>query len=135
MRGAPTAAFGLMPDAAIVVDVSFAHTHDVSKEKFAALGKGPIIGQAPVLDKCLTMQLVELAEKYQIPFQHEVMGGKTGTDADVIGVVGHGVPCALISVPLKYMHTPVEVVSLDDIDTVARLMAMCILKRAVPANA
>lgn len=135
MRGAPTAAFGLMPDAAIVVDVSFAHTHDVSKEKYASLGKGPMIGQAPVLDKNLTAQLFSLAENENIYVQHEVMGGKTGTDADVIGVVGHGVPCALISVPLKYMHTPVEVASLEDIDAVARLMAAFILKGEVPTNA
>ncbi len=134
-RGAEPAAFGLMPDAAIVVDVSFAHTHDVSKEKYASLGKGPMIGQSPVLDKRLAAQLIALAENETIPYQHEIMGGTTGTDADVIGTVGHGVPCALISVPLKYMHTPIEVVSLDDIDAVSRLIAAFILNGEVPTNA
>ncbi len=135
MRGAQTAAFGVMPDAAIVVDVSFAHTHDVSKEKFASLGKGPMVGQAPVLDRGLTERLLTIAEKENIAVQHEVMGSKTGTNADVIGVVGRGVPCMLISVPLKYMHTPVEVVSLDDIEATARLIAAFMLKGEVPTYA
>ena len=135
MRGAQPAAFGVMPDAAIVVDVSFAHTHDVSKEKYASLGKGPMVGQAPVLDKELTEQLFALAETQGVPVQHEVMGGKTGTDADVIGVVGHGVPCTLVSIPLKYMHTPIEVVSLDDLDATSRLMAAFILNGEVSIHA
>ncbi len=135
MRGAQTAAFGVMPDAALVVDVSFAHTHDVSKEKFASLGKGPMIGQAPVLDKALTAQLIALAKKEEIAVQREVMGSKTGTNADVIGVAGRGVPCMLLSVPLKYMHTPIEVVSLDDIEATAQLMAAFILNGEVPTYA
>lgn len=135
MRGAEPAAFGVMPDAAVVVDVSFAHTHDVSKEKYASLGKGPMVGQAPVLDKVLTARFLSLAQKENIPVQHEVMGGKTGTDADVIGVVGRGVPCVLLSVPLKYMHTPVEVVSLDDIDAVSRLMAAFVVNGEVSLDA
>ncbi len=134
LQGAKTAAFSLMPDAAIVVDVSFAHTHDVSKETYAVLGKGVMIGQSPLLSKAMSAQLAELAKEENVPFQHEVMGGRTGTNADVVGVAGRGVPCALLSVPLKYMHTPVEVVSLDDVDAASRLIAAFILKGEVPTN-
>lgn len=135
MHGAKTATFSLMPDAAIAVDVSFAYTHGSNKDACGVLGDGPMVGQAPVLDKKITAQLFDLAKEHNIPVQHEVMGAKTGTDADVIGIVGHGVPCALISVPLKYMHTPIELVSLQDVQAVSDLIAAFIMQGEVPARA
>ena len=134
-QGAKTAAFGIQPDAALVVDVSFAHTHDVDKSTVGALGNGVMIGQAPTLDNTITAQLFALAEKETIPHQHEVMGARTGTDADSIGIIGAGIPCGLLSVPLRYMHTPVEVVSLGDIEATARLMAAFVMSGEVRGNA
>jgi endoglucanase len=127
-------AFSVRPDAAIIVDVSFAHTHDVDKSKYAALGKGVMLGYAPTLDRNLTDQLLELTKKEGIPVQQEVMGARTGTDADSVGIVGEGIPCTLLSIPQKYMHTPVEVVSLDDIRDVSQLMSAFILYGEVPSH-
>ena len=134
-HGAKTSTFGIQPDAALVVDVSFAHTPDVDKQTVGALGKGVLIGQAPTLDTDITNRLFSLAQKQDIPYQHEVMGARTGTDADAISIVGSGVPCGLLSVPLRYMHTPVEVVSMGDIEATARLMAAFIQTEGVCDNA
>lgn len=130
-NGAKTAAFALMPDAAIVVDVSFAASHDMKKSEYGILGKGPMIGQAPTLNRSMTEQLFRLAEQQGIAVQHEVMGSRTGTDADAIGITGSGIPCALLSIPQRYMHTPIEVVSLSDVEAVSQLIAAFILNGEV----
>lgn len=121
-RGAAPAAYAVNPDAAIVVDVSFAHTPDANAAECGKLGEGPMLGVSPFLDYAMTEQLRELAGKRNIAIQNEVMGGTTGTDADKIGVVREGIPAALLSIPLRYMHTPSEVASLCDIENVAKLM-------------
>ena len=82
-----------------------------------------MIGIAPVLDHEMTNRLKDLASAKGIPFQYEVMNGSTGTNADEIFRSGKGVRTALISLPQKYMHTPIEVVSIEDILSVGRLMA------------
>lgn len=135
MRGAGAAAFAINPDAAIVTDVSFAYTPDTDRAKCGVMGGGAMLGVSPFLDERLTGCLQKLACEQEIPFQYEVMGGATGTDADKIGAVREGVPTALLSIPLKYMHTPVEVVSLGDIESVARLMAALALSGEVRADA
>lgn len=134
-RGSKTAAYTIHPDAALAVDVSFAHTPDADKHHCGILGGGVMVGISPVLDNTMTESLRHLASKRNIPFQCEVMGGTTGTDADVISVSGEGVPTALLSVPLRYMHTPAEVVSLEDIQATAKLMAAFILEGEVPQYA
>ncbi len=135
LRGAKTAAYGIRPDAAIVVDVSFAHTPDADKTACGTLGGGAMLGISPVLDATMTDSLRNLAEKQNIPFQFEVMGGTTGTDADTVSLTAEGIPSALLSVPLRYMHTPAEVVSLYDIRAVARLIAAFITEGEVPCHA
>ncbi len=135
MRGSKTAAFAMNPDAALVVDVSFAHTPDADKRECGMLGKGVMLGVAPTLHTTITNELRSLAEKHHVPFQLEVMGGTTSTDADNIGVVRNGVPTGLLSIPLRYMHTPVEVVSLQDIDATAKLLAAFIMEGKVAENA
>ena len=85
-----------------------------------------MIGHSPILDKHLTDAAIGIAEERHIPYQHEVMGGRTGTDADVISNSNAGVRTALFSVPQRYMHTPVEVVDLRDVSTVGELMALCV---------
>ncbi len=128
--GAQTAAFSAQPDEAIAVDVSFASAPGVSAEKYAALGKGAMIGYAPSLDYAMSKALEKIAKEENIPYQLEVMGGKTGTNCDEIQVSGRGIRTALISVPLRNMHTACEVCDLEDIESTARLMAEYITERS-----
>lgn len=122
-RGAQTAAYTIDPDLAVVVDVSFAKTHGESPEDCGELGKGPMIGFAPSLSRKMSEDLVRLAKQEDIPYQTEVMNGKTGTNADIIGVTRGGVQTVTVSIPEKHMHTPVEIVDMRDIENTARLIA------------
>lgn len=128
--GAQTAAFASQADEAIAVDVSFASAPGLSTEKYASLGKGPMIGYAPLLDCEMSNALKALAERSGIPYQLEVMGRRTGTNCDNIQTAGKGIKTALISVPLRNMHTAVEVCDLEDIENTAKLMAEYILERS-----
>ncbi len=127
--GAQAGAFAAAPDEAIAVDVSFASAPGVSAEKYASLGGGTMIGFAPSLDYAMSNKLVELAKKNEISHQLEVMGGKTGTNCDEIQVSGRGVKTALLSVPLRNMHTACEICDLEDIENTAKLMAKYITER------
>ena len=122
-QGAETAAFREEPDMAIAVDVSFAEQPGVPAHKCGKLSEGPMIGVSPVLDKNITESLKRLAKENDIPFQLEVMGGRTGTNADEINVSRSGVPCGLVSIPQRNMHTPAEICDLKDIENVAQLLA------------
>lgn len=122
-RGSEVSAYRVEPDAAIAVDVSFAWTPDAKREKCGVLGKGPMIGWSPSLDDGMTRKLAALAEDKKIPYQNEVMSGDTGTDADSIASARAGVKTALLSIPLRYMHTPVELIDLNDVKYVGSLMA------------
>ncbi len=121
--GAATSAFAVAPDFAFVVDVSMGLAPDEKAESCGEMGKGPMIGVAPILDRRLSRLLVETAKRANIPWQMEVMAGRTGTDADAIAVSGRGVRTAIVSVPLRFMHTPGEVVALCDVENTARLIA------------
>ncbi len=127
--GAQTGAFSADADEAIAVDVSFATAPGISGEKYASLGAGTMIGYAPSLDYEMSRRLSDIAEKRNIPNQPEVMGGKTGTNCDEIQISGKGVKTALLSVPLRNMHTAVEVCDLEDIENTAKLMAEYIIER------
>lgn len=122
-HGARVAAARLAPDQAIASDVSFALTPDADPDECGKMGEGAMIGVAPVLDKGMTESLKALAAGRGIPYQLEIMGGRTGTNADAIFCTGTGVRTALISLPQKYMHSPVEVVDAGDIASIGRLMA------------
>lgn len=122
-HGAAAAAFGVRPAAALITDVSFALTPDAAPNECGVLGEGVMLGYSPLLSAPLTRRLADIAKARHIPVQPEVMGGKTGTDADRITAAGAGVPCALLSIPLRYMHTPAEVADLTDIQAVSDLMA------------
>lgn len=128
--GAQTASFTAQADEAIAVDVSFAAAPSVSDEKYATLGKGTMIGFAPSLDYKMSKALERIAKDKEIPYQPEVMGGKTGTNCDEIQVSGKGIKTALLSVPLRNMHTAVEVCDLEDIENTAKLMAEYIAERS-----
>ena len=71
-----------------------------------------------------------MAEKNNIPYQCEIMNGKTGTNADVISLTESGIKCGLISIPLKYMHSPVEVVDINDVESVSKLIVAYVKEKA-----
>ncbi len=122
-RGAQISAFNSSASVALTTDVSFAYTPDAKKHECGEMGKGAMIGVSPSLDRGVTNELKALAKEQHIPFQLEIMGGSTGTDADAVCVSHGGIRTGLISIPEKYMHTPVEVVDTEDIKAVGRLMA------------
>lgn len=127
-RGSDPATRRIQPDEAIIVDVSFALTPDANPNQCGKMGEGAMIGISPILSHQMTQTMLKLATKNAIPYQHEVCGGGTGTDADHITACLQGVPGALLSIPLRYMHTPVETVDLRDIAAVGRLMAAYVSK-------
>lgn len=126
--GAITAAYNLDPDEAIVVDVSFAESEGVPKSKSVPLGSGTMIGVAPILSQKMKSSLQQLAEENNVPYTLEAMGGRTGTNTDGINVSRGGVQSAMLSIPLKYMHTPVEIVDIKDVEATAHLLALYVNK-------
>ena len=122
-EGAKTAAYRLNATEAIAVDVTFGDQPGVAEEKCGKLGGGPMIGVAPSLSREMGDRLVSLCKASEIPFALEVMGGSTGTNADVIGVSKEGVPAVTVSIPLRYMHTPAEVIDTQDVENTAKLLA------------
>lgn len=121
-RGAKIGVFDKNIDEAIIVDVSFAHSPFCDKEKCGECEKGVMIGVSPILDKQMRNNLISLANKNNIPYQLEAMSGLTSTDADVVTVNENGIKTALLSIPIKYMHTPIETVFVDDIKAVSDLI-------------
>lgn len=122
-QGAVTAAYALEPTHAIVVDVSFARCDGGPKNVTAELGSGALVGIAPVLSREMSDALLAAARKHAIPFEPEVMGGRTGTNADGIAVSRRGVRTGLLSIPQRNMHTPAEICSAGDVEHVAQLIA------------
>lgn len=126
--GAKVASYGITPDIAIAVDVSFAYTSDAQEHKCGKMGKGAMIGVSALLDKNLSDTLIEIAKQKEIPYQLEIITGRsTGTNADSIICTKNGVRTGVISIPEKYMHTPIEVVEISDIQAVSKLMAEYVL--------
>ncbi len=128
-RGAGVAARQLKPDVALVTDVSFALTPDADPRHCGVMGKGAMIGLSPLLDRRVSDGLTEIAGRLEIPHQFEVMGASTGTDADRISNENAGIPTGLLSIPLRYMHTPAEAVDLLDVVAVGALMAAYVTER------
>ena len=126
-RGAQTATFDISPNEAIVLDVSFADAPDVSANECGTLGGGAMIGMSPVLDKAIYKNLVSVAKKNNLSYQTEVMGGKTGTNGDVVSISKSGVKTGLVSIPLRNMHSDVEIIDLKDIQNVCDLLENYIL--------
>ena len=124
--GAKTGAYNMMPNEAIVVDVSFARQPDVSETDSKPFGSGPMIGVGPVMNRRMYKRLMEQAKAHGIPYTVEVMSGRTGTNADDIQITRDGVNVVCVSLPLRYMHTPIEAVNLDDVEHTAQLLAQYI---------
>lgn len=130
LRGAEMIADYIKPNVAIVTDV----THDTQTPMInkitqgdLACGKGPVVSYAPAVQINLNRLLVEVAEKNEIPFQRQASSRYTGTDTDAFAYSNGGVPSALISLPLRYMHTTVEMIHKEDVDNVIRLIYEMVL--------
>lgn len=131
MRGTRTASFRVNPDEAVAIDVSFADGIGIDKESCGTMGKGTMIGISPVLDSAISDRFVALASQEKIAYQTEVMGSRTGTNADMISVNRNGVRCGLLSIPLRNMHTEVEIIDLKDLQATCDLLCAYILSGGV----
>ena len=124
--GARTSAFAHAPDVAVVVDLTFATDQpgvELGPITKHPMESGPVIARGTSLHPLVFERLYEAAEAEGIPFTLESLGKGTGTDADAIHLSRAGVPTGLVSVPCRYMHSPIEMASLEDIDAAARLIA------------
>lgn len=124
--GARTAAFEIRPDVAIAVDVTHATDAPGVDEKAVGtspLGSGPVIGRGSTLSPKVSELLVETAEAEGIDYNLAASGRGTSTDADVIQISRSGIPTGLVSIPLRYMHSPVEMVDLRDVEATVELLA------------
>ncbi len=125
LRGAQMIADTIKPHVALVTDVGHDTSTPMIEEKEMGdftIGKGPQLTYAPAVHNKFLDMIVETAEKYKIPFQREANSRSTGTDTDAFAFSNGGVVSALISLPLRYMHTTVEMVHQDDVENIIRLM-------------
>jgi tetrahedral aminopeptidase len=125
LRGAEMISRKIKPDVAVITDV----THDTSsplydkkKQGDQKCGLGPVLTYGPAVQNNLLNMIIDVANKNKIKFQRAAVSRSTGTDTDSFAYSGEGVPSALISLPLKYMHTTVETVNKNDIQEVVELM-------------
>ncbi len=124
-RGAQTSAHAVNPDVALAFDVTHATDYPgIDKTKYGKIvcGAGPVIARGPNINPVVFERLVAAAKAEGIPYQLEAEPSVTGTDARAIQVARDGIPTGLISVPLRYMHTPTEVVCLADLQATVRLI-------------
>jgi len=124
LRGAKMIAERISPDLAIITDV----THDTGSPMYEkkiqgdiSCGKGPVLIYGPSIQNNVLEMIIDVAEKKKIPFQREAVSSSSGTDTDAFAYSNCGVASALISVPLKYMHTTVETVHKDDVENAIKL--------------
>jgi len=124
LKGATAAAYGVAPDLAVALDVTFGKQPGISDtDDVFPLGQGPTIGVGPNFHPGLVKRLMEVADAHEIPYRIEPLPGRSGTDAWAIQVSREGVPTALISVPIRYMHQPVETLAVQDVERAGRLLA------------
>lgn len=124
-RGAITSAYGVDPDVGLAFDVTHATDYPgISKTKYGDIrcGGGPVIARGPNINPVVFERLVAAAEEEGIAYQLEAEPSVTGTDARSIQITREGKACGLLSVPLRYMHTPTEVVALSDLEATVRLI-------------
>jgi len=123
LKGALTSTFGIAPDIGIAIDVGHGNMLGVSEADTLTVGGGPAIGLGPNIHPLLYTRLVEEAKADEIAYQVDPIPGNSGTDAWAMQVTREGIPTALISIPLRYMHTTVETLSLKDLERSGRLLA------------
>jgi tetrahedral aminopeptidase len=123
LGGAFTSPFDIRPDIAIVIDVCFAKGPGSNEWSSLPFGEGVGLGYGPNIHPALYDAFEKKAKALEIPYHKDLMPKMSGTDAMAVQVVAEGIPCAVLGIPLRYMHTPVETVSLKDIRRTGRLMA------------
>lgn len=131
LRGAQMIAERIQPNVAIVTDVTHDTTTpmiDKKKQGHQKIGEGPVIAYAPAVQQKLRDLIIEAAEEHDIPFQRSALSRATGTDTDAFAYSNSGVASALISLPLRYMHTTVEMVHREDVENVIKLIYESVLK-------
>lgn len=131
LRGAKTAAFGINPDEAIAVDVTFGDGPDIKPDDCKPLSSGAAVGIAPILCKDIYEKLITLSKQNCFNFTKEIMTSSTGTDADQISVSREGIKTGLLSVPIRNMHTPCEIVDLRDIKSACDILQKYILSGGI----
>jgi tetrahedral aminopeptidase len=125
LRGAEMMSRRIKPHVALCTDVTHDTTPPLYKKQeqgFHPCGLGPVLTYGPAVQNNLLQMLIETAEKNQIPFQRAAVSRSTGTDTDSFAYSAEGVPSALVSLPLRYMHTTVETVHKEDVENVIKLM-------------
>lgn len=126
LRGAKTAAYGINPDMAIVIDVCHASTPDSGSDGVYDFGSGAIITKGPNINPNLLKRVLTALDNNGIGYEIDIEGGDTGTDAWAVQVSRCSIPTVLFSVPLRYMHTPVETVSTEDLSVIVNsICAFC----------
>ncbi|RLE57528.1 MAG: M42 family peptidase [Candidatus Methanomethylicota archaeon] len=125
LRGAVTATYNIHPHIGIAIDVTHASSYNVSEKRVSGIriGGGPAIGVGPNFHPKLTELIMDICKSENIPYQVEPILGASGTDAWAIQVSRGGVATALISIPLRYMHSPGEVISIVDVENIGKLLA------------
>lgn len=123
LGGAITSGFQIQPSLAVVIDVTFGSSPGSPAHKTYPIGKGITLGWGPTVHPFLYEQFKKIADELEIPYAMEVMPRYSATDADGLQTTAAGIPTMIISIPIRYMHTPVEMVSLKDINRAGRLMA------------
>lgn len=121
--GAVVGTWAVAPDFCVAVDVTHGKTPDGPADKTFELGGGPAIGVGPNMTRWMTERMIDKAREHGIPYQLEIMSGHTGTNGWEMQISREGVATSVLSLPLKYMHTPVETLSLADMEGVAQLLA------------
>lgn len=131
LRGGVTSAYGVDPQVGVAVEVGHATDYpDIDKRKHGeySLGAGPIIARGPNINPVLFELMIDAAEKAKVPYQIGAEPRGTGTDANAIQLSRGGKAAALVSIPLRYMHTPTEVLSLSDLDAAVKLLSRFVLE-------
>jgi tetrahedral aminopeptidase len=123
LAGAGSAAYELRPALAVAIDVTFARGPGSSQYNTFPLAKGVTLGWGPNIHPALYKAFKEAAERLEIPYQLEPLPHSSGTDAMSMQIAAEGIPTMVIGIPLRYMHTPVEIVSMQDIERAGRLLA------------
>ncbi len=123
LLGATTAAFGLSPDIAVVIDTTYGTQDGTPANESFDVGGGPTIGIGPNMHPRMTQGMRDAAKRLELTAPLEPMAGNTGTDAWVVQVAREGIPTGLLGIPIRSMHTPVETVSPRDVERVGRLLA------------
>lgn len=136
MRGAYWASVKTKPTCAIAVDVTYTSDYsgvDGTATGEICLGKGPVLCHSSIVSKKMNALLEKCAENLNLPLQYEIAPGRTGTDADKVHFTNEGVPTALVSIPLRYMHSSIETLDMKDVEQIIDLLAefLCVFSKDI----